>query len=304
LFGRVNLGTVFGRQYQIANLAIGAGALVLGALVLKAGYAGYVVGLLMNAGSYVVHVLNVAGPVRRLAIRAGLAVDAGFGTPTPRMSSADGSGDDQQVVRPRPWQPYGDRRFLPIVLLQLVVVVFGYAQAESAAPLVFRAVGDVPLWGITLFAVTNCVVVVACQPRAIRVVERIGPERGMRGALLAWLLSTVPGFAMLVGGPQWLKLAEVVLFALLFAIGETLISPSMQPLAVSRAPDDRLGTYTSAVSMAYSLGLMIGPPLSLAAFAALGGTGYWALVLGGILVGIMAVRWTGARQSQHPVGVG
>ncbi|MGW6214857.1 MFS transporter [Streptomyces sp. NPDC055109] len=71
VFGIGNLSTVYGRQYQIMNLAIGVGALAVGTMAQALGHQAFVIGFCLNGLSYALHVLNVAGPVRRLARRAG-----------------------------------------------------------------------------------------------------------------------------------------------------------------------------------------------------------------------------------------
>jgi MFS family permease len=285
IFGLANLSTVFGRQYQIANLALGGGSLVLGVLVHRLGYAGYVIGFGLNAASYAVHALNVVGPVRRLAERAGLAA-------TGRLTAKP---------RPNPLGPYRDRRFVPVILTQLCVSAFGYAQFEAVVPVVFRDASRLPLWMITVYTAANCLAVVAVQPWATRWVKRAGPARGLRTALVVWLASIVPAVAAVLIGPVWLRLLAVVGYAVVFAVGETLVSPSMQPMAASLAPAERLGSYTAAVSLTYSLGMVLGPPLALTVFGALGGYRYWLVIAAGTAAGMLAVRAAAPQRPATPV---
>lgn len=286
IFGLSNLSTVFGRQYQISNFAIGAGAFVLGGLVQQLGYIGYVAGFSLNAVSYVVHAWNVAGPVRRLAVRRQVAA-ANVDT------SAAGPSN-------HPFRPYLDRAFLPVILTQLCIVMFGYAQLEAVVPVVFRDAAGLPLWGITMLTVANCIGVVAFQPWATRHVKRVGSPRGLRGAFVVWLVAALPAVVAVLPGPPWLRLTAVVLFAVIFAVGETLVSPSMQPMAAALAPTAQLSSYTAAVSLTFSLGLVIGPPVSLSVFAALGVGWYWAVVVAGLVLGLVVVRAAGARRAVVP----
>jgi MFS family permease len=274
IFGLNRLPTIFGRQYQITNIGIGAGSLVLGGLVHQLGYAGYVIGFSVNAASYAIHALNVVGPVRRMAIASGLA----------------GPWQPGSTVRSGPLRPYRDRHFLPVILIQLCVVIFGYAQLDAVVPIVFRDSAHLPLWAVTVYTAANCVGVVLFQPWAIRWVKRVGPERGLRDTMLVWLVAIVPGLLARYVGGLLPKLLAVSLFAVVFAIGETLVSPSLQPMAAGRAPRDRLASYTAAVSVTFSVGLVVGPPVSLLVFGELGANVYWLLIAAGFGLGTLAVR--------------
>src|SRR5436190_1745171 len=180
---------------------------VAGVLVHRLGYAGYVIGFGLNAASYAVHALNVAGPVRRLAERVGLA-------PT---------GPVAAKPRPNPLGPYRDPRFLPVILTQFCISAFGYAQLEAVVPVVFREAAGLPLWMVTGYTAANCLGVIVFQPRATRWVKRVGPRLGLRAALVAWLASIVPAVTAVLVGPAWLRLLAVVAYALVFAAGETLV---------------------------------------------------------------------------------
>ncbi|MGQ4347499.1 MFS transporter [Streptomyces sp. SAS_275] len=266
VFGIGNLSTVYGRQYQIMNLAIGVGALAVGTMAQALGHQAFVIGFCLNGLSYALHVLNVVGPVRRLARRT-----------TPDQPAA---ASGRAPVWDR-FKPYRDLSFLPVIALQLCITIFAVAQFEAVVPVVLARSADLPLWGITAFEAANCLGVVLLQPWATRYVNRAGPEAGLRAALMCWLVLPLPGVCAAVADGFALRLA--LLLAVAFSAGEVFVAPSLQPLAAARAPDGRLATYTASVSLANALGLMLGPALLLPVFGSLGHGGYWAALGGGVL---------------------
>lgn len=284
IFGIARLSTVFGRQYQIANIGIGAGGLVLGGLVHQLGYTGYVIGFSVNALSYAVHALNVAGPVRRMAIRAGLS----------------GAGKRPPAPRPSLLRPYRDRRFLLVILIQLCVAMFGYAQLEAVVPVVFRDSAYLPVWAITAYTTANCISVVVFQPRSTNWVRRVGPERGLHATMVVWLIAAVAGLLAPHLGGLLRRLLAISAFAVVFAIGETLVSPSLKPLAATRAPSDRIASYTAAVSLTFSVGTVLAPPVFLPLFAAFGADVYWLVIAGGLVLGMGVVRLAQVSPEAQP----
>jgi MFS family permease len=280
IFGTSGLTRIFGIQYQIMNVAIAVGAGVLGLMVARLGYAGYVIGFATNAVSYVVHGLNVSGPVRRLA-----------GAAEPSHASP---------ARAKPWAPYLDRAYLPVIMTQLCICLFGYAQLEAVIPVVFRHGTGLPLWAITLLAALNSVVVVVAQPFATRWVERNGHRPGLRLALWCWMASVVPAVVAPHLGPTPLRIAAALAFSAAFALGEVFVSPSMNPMAAAAAPRDRIASYTAAVSLAYSLGLILGPSLLLPVFG-VSASLYWGVIVLGCLLGRFALSRTVTRPAPAPV---
>lgn len=291
LFGADGLSRVFGRQYQIMNVGIGVGALAVGALVSTIGHLAYVIGFSVNAVSYAAHALNVAGPVRKMAqASAGETVGVGGGV---RTNSAESGAPG----RGGPFRPYGDRKFITVILVQLCLALFGFAQFEAVVPIVFKKSAELPLWSVTAFLAVNCVAVVAVQGRATRCVEERGHRAGLRYAMMSWITAAAAGAAAGLMGPLVLRIGAVFVFALFFAVGETLISPSMHPLAVALAPKNLVTTYTAAVSMVYNLGVLIGPFLLLPLFGRLGSTPYWCTVALGSVLGVALLgRVGGSRQ--------
>ena len=99
---------------------------------------------------------------------------------------------------------------------------------------------------------------------------------GLTGLLWAasWFLGAlVPGF------PTWAAITVLLIATLIFALGETVWSPTAPSLINAIAPDHLRGRYNAAQSLTWSLGLMLAPVFT----GALIGSGrgvLWALIIG------------------------
>lgn len=277
VFGLNNLSEVFGQQYRVANLSMAASGLLAGALVTGLDSAGFAIGYVCNGLSFVAFGFIVLGPVRRRAGRVG-----------------DPAGATEALERPdRPrtwrgaWAPYRDPSFLPLLGVQAGIVIFGVAQLDTVVPLVLHTSAHLPVWGITTALVVNCVTVMLLQGWGVRWVSAHSTVAALRLALVLWLGSLVFGVA--ANAVPWTqgRVLAVMLYAAVFGCGEVLVSPSLQPLAARTAPEGGLAPYTASLSLAYSLGLVVGPAVMLQVFYRLGYGTYWTTLgcgLGAALV--------------------
>ncbi|MEV0694524.1 MFS transporter [Streptomyces sp. NPDC050388] len=272
LFGPEGVGRAFGNQYQIANIGYVVGAVASSGLVERMDSAGYRVAFVLNAVSFVVYGLLVvwmAEPVKT----AGSAARR----PSWNLRSS--------------WSPYRDLRFLPLIAVQFCVVAFGLSQMESVLPLVLRDYGGFPIFAISLYIGINASVVLVLQTPVTRLVgNRWGPLRGLRTALAVWGVSIVFGILSLYLDATVAKFVALAVFALLGAVGEALVAPSMQPLVVERAPKDRLGAYSASISLGHGFAAAAAPLLCMAVLGGLGTPGYWALLGAGYGLGLLSLR--------------
>ncbi|MEU2424163.1 MFS transporter [Streptomyces sp. NPDC007851] len=277
VFGLDNLSRVFGQQYRVANLSMAASGLISGALVTGLDSAGFVIGYVCNALSFVVFGLIVLGPVRR---RAGHASDPADDTEAPERPGRARTWRDA-------WAPYRDTSFLPLLGVQACIVVFGVAQLETVVPLVLHTSAHLPVWGITTALVVNCVTVMLLQGWGVRWVSAHSTLAALNLALVLWLGSLVFGVAATALPWTQGRVVAVMLYAAVFGCGEVLVSPSLQPLAARTAPDGGLAPYTASLSLAYSLGLVIGPAVMLQVFYRLGYGTYWTTLGCGVGVALV-----------------
>jgi MFS family permease len=284
LFGRPALGRIYGAQYMIMNLALSGSAVAAGILVARLGDVGYRTAFVVNGISYLAYGLGAWAVIRRMAPSDDNGTVAGHAS--------------------RAWHPYTDRGFLPLIALQFCLVTFGFAQIEAVMPVVLRQAGEFSVPLIAGFLAVNGIVVVVVQPFATRACERIGARRGLALAVAFWLGAFACGLAAVTLASTPAKVGALAAFAAVFAVGETFISPSLQPLVADSAPEGRLGTYAGAISLTYSLGLILGPTLSLPLFDQLGVGPYWLMLVGGIAVCFLLLNLARQRRLAADSGTG
>jgi len=167
--------------------------------------------------------------------------------------------------------PLADRAFLGFVASHFLVV-FVFLQSAVALPLDLRARG-VSLEGFGVLMATNGLLIVALQPFAARVAERVGRWRLLRaGALL-----TGAGFAMnALGSTVPLFAASIVVWTL----GEICISAPVLAVIADRAPPDLRGTYQGVFQLAFGGASLTAPLVGSVALARLGRVALWGGCLG------------------------
>jgi MFS family permease len=143
-------------------------------------------------------------------------------------------------------------------LVTVTLALGFYAQFESGLPAYALTVLDVDELAIGVAAAVNCVVIIALQMVVVRATARRGAPALLMvvGAIwtVSWLLlalaSTAPGLATVL---------FVTTFAV-FAVGETMYAPILNPLTASLAPQGMVGT-TLGVFTALQTGVSAVGPL-------------------------------------------
>lgn len=281
LFGRPALGRMYGAQYMIMNLAVAGSAIAAGILVARLGDVGYRFAFIANGVSYLGYGLGALAVIRTAS-----------------------SGEDAATAGhvSKAWHPYADPGFLPLIALQFFLVTFGFAQVEAVMPVVLRQAGEFSVPLIAAFLAVNGIVVVAVQPFATRACERVGARRGLGLAVAFWLGALACGLAAVTLTSTAAKVGALAAFAAVFAVGETFISPSLQPLVADSAPEGRLGTYSGAISLTYSIGLVIGPTIALPLFGRFGVGPYWLMLASGIAICFLLLHLARERRSAATKG--
>jgi MFS family permease len=225
---------VFSLRYLGTNVGIGLGAALGGIFLARGTLERFQILYFANAATFV----------------AFGALLLSLGAVTARRQKADGAtGGFVDVLR--------NRRLLALVGIHSLIVAFGYAQLDSSVPLYARVRLGVSTHLIGLMFALNTAVVVLAQIPA----ERL--TRAWRRSSVLVLLGVVWLVAWAIGGLSELALPAVALFGFygVFALGETLFSPSFQPLLAETSPAELLGRSSSVVSASWSAGSMVGPTL-------------------------------------------
>ncbi|GAB3796304.1 MFS transporter [Micromonospora zhanjiangensis] len=260
---------VFGLNFALLNLGIGAGGLVAGSIVDTTRPSTFQLVYLLDAVSYLapaVILLTLPAVGRRLAAPA---------------ESAGRSGRRGGYLA-----VLADRPFRRLVVFGLVLTTCGYAQLEVGfTAFTVRVLGEPPrvvAWGLA----ANTIVIVLAQLVVIRRLE--GRSRAaalaVTGAVFAsaWLILGSAGLVDRTG--SLLAALCVVACAAVFGLGETLLSPVLPALTNALATDELRGRYNAMSSMIFGISGVIGPITAGPLIGAGGGALWVALVSGGCLV--------------------
>ncbi len=275
----------FGVNFTLLNLGIGIGGIVGGLFVdvdrvvtFQAIYFG-------DALSYVPALVLLLGPLRHIAGRLDLDEE----TATESVSYLE-------VFR-RP-------AMASLTLLGFVASFVGYSQLNAGMPAFARAVSEVSTRTLGFAFAANTVVIVLLQLVVLGRIEgrrrtRIIAVMGVVWAL-AWLCLGLSG---LVPGTLGAALL-VAACAAVFALGETLLQPTIPALVNDLAPDHLRGRYNALSSGAFQLAAVIAPAISGVLISqALGEVYIGMLVVGSVLCGAIAIVKVEAQLEPHVNGV-
>jgi len=269
--------TLIAPEQRVASFALGRAAQNLG-LGLGAVVAGFVVSWAQDLRSFQALYLFDAVTYVALALVIFAVV------PNRRAAAADhgtGGGGFRAVA--------GDRRFLVVIAVNLVLIIVGYALfANILAPFV-KAHTPAGPGAIGVLFVFNTFFVAIAQVPATRLFRRMHRAR---------ILATASGlFAIALIGvlPATLIHSELAAAALLcgvatvFAIGECVHSLVLGPLVADLAPPHLLGRYISVFSLMVTGGFAIGPAIGGAVLAYSPNAVWWGGALVAGLIGAGAL---------------
>jgi MFS family permease len=231
----------FGMNFSLLNLGIGVGG-VLGGLIVdvdrpvtfQAMYLG-------NAVSYLPGLFLLLVPLRHV------------GRPTPYAGDhADGAGVSYLQVLRAPAMG-------TMCALMFVSAFVGYAQLNSGMPAYARAISEISTRGLGLAFAANTVVIVLLQ---LVVLQRIEGRRRTR-VIVAMAVVWAASWALLGASGLWPGTAAATFFvaacASVFALGETLLQPTMPAIVNDLAPDHLRGRYNGLTSGCFQFASILGP---------------------------------------------
>jgi MFS family permease len=230
----------FGINFALVNLGIGLGGVIGGLYADVDNPTSFTVIFLADAASMLVPIGLLLGPLRHLHGRAEQPADA-----------VVGEGTYLTILR----KP----AVLWLTLLTFLGVFVGYGQMEAGFPAFARQVSHVSTSIIGFAFAINTAVIVGLQ---FFVLRRITGRRRTRVLMVmtalwagAWLILGLTGFA-----PGSVAAAVGVLaFHATFALGETLLQPTIPAITNDMAPDHLRGRYNAVNAGAFQAGAILGP---------------------------------------------
>jgi MFS family permease len=178
--------------------------------------------------------------------------------------------------------------------LMFVSAFVGYAQLNSGMPAYARAIGEVSTRGLGLAFAANTLVIVLLQ---LLVLQRIEGRRRTRVIVLmavvwagSWALLGATG----AFPGTWAATFFVAACASVFALGETLLQPTMPAIVNDLAPEHLRGRYNGLSTLAWTTGFLLGPAIAgVALDAGVGSTLFSGLVAAGLVAALGARRLAG-----------
>lgn len=147
---------------------------------------------------------------------------------------------------------------MSVIAVSLVLLTCGYGSMEAGLSIYITAVAGESERIIGIVFLANTVTIVLGQLFVLGWLRGRSRVRmmGLTAALwaIAWMLIVpAPAVGLVAGAVLFIG------FAIIFAIGESVWSPTVPALVNSVAPEHLRGRYNSAQSLTWSLGAMIAP---------------------------------------------
>ncbi len=271
---------------------------------------GMAIGALLAAQVVDLHAQNGMWPAFSMAA-AGFLVAAGLLALAARGASTTEESSDERVE-----EVTGASRSGSLVAIRQIAAIPGlrwmaavtvaialgfYAQFEAGLPAFALMVLDVPASTIGTAAAVNCLVIVALQ----MVVVRWTATRNAASLLVVVGVIWVAAWGILAVSMRTPGIAAVLFVTTfgIFAVGETLFAPVLNPLTASLAPAGMVGT-TLGLFAALQTGVSaVGPLLAGLALGAGHGTIFVAVHLGISVVAVLAALRLRAVLRRRPASV-
>jgi MFS family permease len=231
----------FGMNFSLLNLGIGIGGIAGGLIVDVGRPVTFQAMYLGNAVSYLPGLFLLLVPLRHV------------GKPTPY------AGDDTEGATVSYLQVLRAPAMGTLCTLMFVSAFVGYAQLNSGMPAYARAISEISTRGLGLAFAANTLVIVLLQ---LVVLQRIEGRRRTR-VIVVMAVVWAASWALLGASGLWPGSAAATLFvaacASVFALGETLLQPTMPAIVNDLAPDHLRGRYNGLTSGCFQLASILGP---------------------------------------------
>ncbi|MGK5112286.1 MFS transporter [Geodermatophilus sp. CPCC 205506] len=268
--------SVFSVRHMTLNAGFGIGALVA-ALIVDVDSPGTFVALyLLDAATFLAFI-----PIL-MTVKAGNRPQLSHETSTPGLSAGY-----RRILT--------DWTFVRIWLLTALLVAAGFSQMHAMFPVFALGPGGIGEDALSVAFAANTFTVVAAQLFVLRWMQGRRRTTGMVltcgfwGA--AWGMTLLAG--MIGGGP--LAVATLVGALVVFAIGETVLTPTLLPMVNDLVPDALRGRYNGVYTLAWTTGFMLGPAVAGVAL----GAGHATAFLLGLIGGLALAAGAAWRVSAH-----
>jgi MFS family permease len=276
LTGPAVRSAVFSVRHACLNAGLGIGSLGAAIAISVSRPGTFVVVYLIDAASFLIY----------LPILARLRL--------PDSPAGDSASEDEPAPQSAGWrQVLRDSVFVRVWVLAAILMIVSFGQFGSSFQGFAARPGGIGTHGLALAEAANCVTVVLAQ---LFVLKGLGGRRRTTGLALAamawgisWVLVAVAGH--LGGGGA--ALAGFILAAVVFSIGECLMSPTLPAIVNDIAPSGAAGRYNGLLALAFTVGFLIGPATGGAALGAGLGADLFVVLAAICVIGAAGAIWLG-----------
>ena len=282
----------FGFNFMLVNLGIGFGGLVSAAIVDLHHPASFVVlytfnaGITMLGGLIVLTLWRYGGPIKEHR--------------------------DDPTLREQGWhEVLRDRRLRRYVLASVVLMIGGYGSQEAGFSLFVVNNLKLPVHAIGIIFFFNTSTIVCAQLWVLNRIEGKSRTKVMATVALFWFVFWVILDAVLAL-PKVLSVVSLCAAMVVFALGETMLSPVGPALVNEIAPEHLRGRYNAAAGLSWGVSGTLAPAITALYFNDhLGnwwplGTGLTALVGGALMLSLrhlLSASEDGREQHQSPLAI-
>jgi MFS family permease len=270
----------FGLQFTLINLGIGAGGLVAGTFV----------DVHRPHTFLVIYLCDAATNLVPFGILLGLPRVGGRVAPV-REAAVSPSGSSRGYAA-----VFRDRTFMRYFMFLLVVTICGYAQIEVGFTAFSVEVADVAPRVLGWSFAGNTTLIVLAQLFVLRWLDGRSRSRALAIAAslfaVSWTTLAVAGLSF--SGTAFATMG-VVACAVIFGMGETLLSPVMPAITNALASDELRGRYNALGSMVFGIASIIGPVTA----GPLIGSGHPAVWIGLVVVGSLVAALLALNLRRH-----
>lgn len=276
---------VFSVRHACLNAGLGIGSLGAAIVISVARPGTFMAVYLADAASFLIY----------LPILARLAVPEFPGGESAGDGDSPGEGESEPTgAGPVGWrQVLRDSVFVRVWVLAAILMIVSFGQFNSSFQGYAARPGGIGTHGLALAEAANCVTVVTAQ---LFVLKGLGGRRrttGLALAAVAWAISWVlVAIAGHLGGGG-LALAGFILAAVVFSVGECLMSPTLPAIVNDIAPPGAAGRYNASLALAFTVGFLVGPATGGAALGAGWGGELFAVLAVICAVGAAGALWLG-----------
>jgi MFS family permease len=265
---------IFSVRHASFNAGLGLGALGAAAVVSVAHPGTFTTVYFVDAASFLGYI----------------PVLARLRTPGQRASGPTASpGQGQAPKQPSYRQVLADTKFLRVWALTALIVTVTFGQFQSSLPGYAARPGGISTHGLSLAFAANTLTVVLLQLVVLRWLAGHRRTTGVALAATAWAASWA---VVIVGGHLGGGAAEAafVTAMIIFALGETLFSPTMPAIINDLAPPEAVGRYNGLGVLAFTTGFLLGPAGGAAALGHWGDGLFIALIAACLIAAAAALR--------------